>query len=120
MSEIDFTKLSTAELAKAIMNYAVQVAQAENGASAAKRELDRRAGLGDHVFAEFGLKAEIREQRKFVGSVAKSKLSAAKYKSICVPKPDAQRARVLLDEKDFGLCQKTYDNIVQIKFITDN
>lgn len=118
MSDIDFTRLSPAELAKAIMMYSVDAATATANVEAAKRELDRRTGLGNHTFAEFGLRAEVKEQRKFVGSLAKEKLSAAKFKSICVPKPDAARARALLVEKDFGLCQRTYDNIVQVKFIT--
>jgi hypothetical protein len=117
MPEIDFSKMEMADLAKAVMHFSAQAAQAQALADAAKRELDRKAGLGLHNFAIHGLKAEIKEQRKFVGSVAKAKLSAAKYKSICVPKPDAARARVLLDEKTFALCQKVYDNTVTVKFL---
>lgn len=121
MSEIDFTKLSPGELAKAAMLFTAEAELAQNHAMAAKRELDRRKGVGAFVFPEFGLTVEIKVQHKFVASEAKKNLSAAKLKLISVPTPTATAAKTAIElgkftEADFKKCQKTYDNSVTIKF----
>lgn len=121
-SEIDFTLLSPAELAKAAMNFAAQEAQYGELAKAAKRELNRRKGIGAFVFPEFGLTVEIKTQKKFVASEAKKALPRPKYNLICVPTASATMARAMMEagkitEADFAKCQKTYDNTVTVKFV---
>lgn len=121
-SEIDFTTLSPAELAKAAMHFTALEVQNAELAKAAKRELNRRKGLGAFVFPEFGITAEIRTQTKFVATEAKKNLSKAKLALICVPTPSATAARAMMElgkfsEADFGKCQKTYDNTVTLKFV---
>ena len=60
-----------------------------------------------------------RENVRFDAATAKKNLSADDLKMISVLKPDAARAKALLEEEQLELCRKTFDPVVQVGLRND-
>lgn len=84
----------------------------------AEYEKNLRSALADEV--ENGTtpvgdyKITRRDNVRFDAATAKKNLSEDELKQISVSKPDAARAKALLDEDRLTLCQKNYGAIVQV------
>lgn len=60
-----------------------------------------------------------RENVRFDAASAKKNLTAEELERISVMKPEAARAKALLEENRLALCQKTYDPVVQVEVRND-
>lgn len=72
---------------------------------------------GDSYVGDF--KINRRENVRFDAATAKKNLTADELKEISVSKPDAARAKALLDEDRLALCRKTFDPVVQVGLRND-
>lgn len=86
-------------------------------------EKNHRAALadllptGETVLGEYKLNR--RENKRFDAATAKKNLTPEQLEEISVLKPDAARAKALLEDEDLALCQKNFGSVVTVGLRND-
>lgn len=96
------------------LNAAIKALEAE------RNDIKAKYGtLEDDKYAVAGGVLTVLRKNRFDPALAKGKLTKAQYESILVPKPDSQKAKVLLDSKVYAKCLKKDAPMFTFKAVTD-
>ncbi len=105
------------KVAKKIIETVAKKAELDEYEKNLRATLAELVDNGDTFVGEF--KINRRENVRFDAATAKKNLTADELKSISVSKPDAARAKALLDEDRLALCKKTFAPVVQVGLRND-
>lgn len=125
-NEIDFAGESSEKLTTLAYNFAAEAEKFKKLAEDAKRELRKRLTItapnDPHRFGR--LRVKVAEFRRFDAKTAEANLSAAKFRKILVPVPNAELAKALVKSRvltsdDYEACRKAYDNAITITVVEE-
>ena len=105
------------KVAKKIIETVAKKAELDEYEKNLRATLAELVDNGDTFVGEF--KINRRENVRFDAATAKKNLSEKDLKKISVLKPDAAKAKALLDEEQLALCKKTFDPVVQVGLRND-
>lgn len=113
--ELDFTNEPDANVANYAFRLALEVEKAKKLADAAKAELRRRLPLSGRTPHAFGkIRIKVAPTLRFDAGLAEEVLSTAKFKKICIAKPDSTLAKAVLSKAEYEQTRKKYDNAITI------
>jgi hypothetical protein len=113
--DIDFTKNTDAEVANMAFRLALEAEKAKKLADTAKAELRKRLPLSGRTPHAFGkIRIKVAPTLRFDAGLAEEVLPPAKYKKICIAKPDSTLAKAVLSKAEYEQTRKKYDNAITI------
>lgn len=112
-TDIDFSTMSTAEVATVTMRMSAEEAKFKKAAENGKKELRKRLEVGKtHPIGKLNVK--VSPTLRFDAALAEEVLPPTKFKKILVAKPDATLAKAILTKAEYESTRKKFENAISI------
>lgn len=114
--DIDLSTATDAQVATFAFNFAKEAENYKRLADDAKAELRKRLAIttraNPHAFGK--LRVKVAQTLRFDANLAEEVLPPAKFKKICIPKPDSTLAKAVLSKAEYEQTRKKYENAITI------
>jgi hypothetical protein len=114
--DMDYSQQTDAQVATFAFNFAKEAEHYKKLADDAKAELRKRLAIttraNPHAFGK--LRVKVAQTLRFDASLAEEVLPPAKFRKICVAKPDSTLAKAVLTKAEYEQTRRKYDNAITI------